>query len=204
MSIKAVVFDYGKVLSFSPEQETIGLLASIAGVEDALMEKIMYEERDIYDRGSISGLDYYKQGLSKHGVDIDEGSLAALVRSDLESWANLNPETVKLADSVKKAGLKLGILSNMPHEFLALCRKRFPLIAGADVGIYSCELGLNKPEKAIYEALLARLMLEPEEVAFFDDLEPNVRGARDLGIQAFLWKDADTARKNLLELGVQC
>jgi putative hydrolase of the HAD superfamily len=120
----------------------------------------------------------------------------------LESWANLNPETVKLAEDAKAAGLKIGILSNMPHDFLALARKRFPIVKNVDVGIFSCEVSINKPDAAIYEKLLSALGLGGTEVVFFDDIEVNVTAAKALGINAFIWKDAAKARADLSTLGV--
>jgi putative hydrolase of the HAD superfamily len=202
MGIKAVVFDFGNVLSMPQGLETMGLLASIAGVDEKTISEVVWKTRAEYDRGAVTGADYYKGALAAVGVNLDEGSLAALVRTGLESWANLNPETVKLAEDAKAAGFKIGILSNMPHDFLALARKRFPIVKAMDAGIFSCEVSVNKPEKAIYEALIAALGVKAEEIVFFDDIEANVAGAAAVGIAARLWKDAATARKDLAALGV--
>jgi putative hydrolase of the HAD superfamily len=202
MGIKAVVFDFGNVLSMPQGPETMGLLAAIAGVDEKTITDVVWKTRAEYDRGALTGADFYRGALAKVGVNLDEGSLAALVRADLESWANLNPETVKLADDAKAAGFKVGILSNMPLDFLALARKRFPIFKTVDAGIYSCELSVNKPEKAIYDALIAALGLSASEIVFFDDIEANVAGAKAVGINALLWKDAAQARKELSSLGV--
>jgi HAD superfamily hydrolase (TIGR01509 family) len=54
------------------------------------------------------------------------------------------------------------------------------------VGAYSShQLGCHKPEPAIYREALRRLGVRPEQVAFFDDFEPNVAGARAEGMTAF-------------------
>jgi putative hydrolase of the HAD superfamily len=202
MGIKAVVFDFGNVLSMPQGAETMGLLAAIAGVDEKKITDVVWKTRAEYDRGALTGADYYKGALATVGVSLDEGTLAALVRTDLESWANLNPETVKLAEEAKSAGLKIGILSNMPHDFLALARKRFPIFKTVDAGIYSCELSVNKPEKPIYEALITALGVSAAEIVFFDDIDANVAGAKAVGINALLWKDAAQARKELSALGV--
>ena len=54
-----------------------------------------------------------------------------------------------------------------------------------DAAYSSHQLGCHKPEPAIYRQALARLGVPAERVAFFDDLEPNVAGARAEGITAF-------------------
>ena len=49
---------------------------------------------------------------------------------------------------------------------------------------YSHEMGLAKPNAAIYQQLLQELDTQPSRVLFFDDLLANVQGAAALGIQA--------------------
>lgn len=48
----------------------------------------------------------------------------------------------------------------------------------------SHEMGLAKPDAAIYEKMLTDLRTAPERVVFFDDLKENVEGAAALGIEA--------------------
>ena len=202
MGIKAVAFDFGNVISLPQNTEDLRRLAEIVGVDKDTMNEIAMKDRADYDRGAISGTDYYARGLRKLGKVLDGEALAALVKADLESWAKVNPETEALMEEVKKSGKKVAILSNMPHEFLSMSRVRFPFFSRVDAGIYSCELGVNKPDRAIYEALLSALDSRAAEVVFFDDLEANVAGARALGIEAFVWKDAASARSRLVSLGV--
>ncbi len=51
---------------------------------------------------------------------------------------------------------------------------------------YSHLIRLRKPDREIYEYVLADAELEPRETVFFDDLEENVEAARALGIQGIL------------------
>jgi putative hydrolase of the HAD superfamily len=45
---------------------------------------------------------------------------------------------------------------------------------------------LRKPDRAIYEYVLADAELVPAETVFFDDVEANIESARAVGIEAFL------------------
>jgi putative hydrolase of the HAD superfamily len=202
MGIKAVAFDYGNVLSEPQEAGTVGRQAAIAGTTEQEMADLMWKLRAEWDRGTFSAADYYGKGLKRIGKNPDEGTVAAIVRSDLESWATLNAETVKLMEELKSNGIKIAILSNMPHEFLALARKRFPIFSQVDAGIYSCELKIIKPEKGIYDELIRKLGIAPAETVFFDDIEQNVSSGAAAGLEAFLWKGAADARAKLAELGV--
>jgi epoxide hydrolase-like predicted phosphatase len=55
-----------------------------------------------------------------------------------------------------------------------------------DVIIYSCEVGLAKPDPRIYRLLCDRLAVSPGEVVFLDDRPENVKGACEVGIHALL------------------
>jgi putative hydrolase of the HAD superfamily len=88
----------------------------------------------------------------------------------------------------------------MPHDFLERYRDDIPLFVEADVAVFSCECGLIKPDRAIYLELIRRLGRKPEEIVFFDDLEPNVDAARAVGINAFLWTGLERAKADLATL----
>jgi putative hydrolase of the HAD superfamily len=202
VSIKAVVFDFGNVISHQQDPEAMGLLAAMADVTEDQARDIAFTGRGEWDAGRVEGLAHYRTGFARHGVAADEGLLHAFMRADLESWANVNEETVKLIGDIKAAGYRTGILSNMPHEFLATARKRWPVITGVDVGVYSCEHLLAKPERAIYDLLVSKLSLPADEIVFFDDVQANVDAAAAVGIKALLWTGVDAARAKLGELGI--
>ncbi|MBQ1303981.1 MAG: HAD-IA family hydrolase, partial [Erysipelotrichaceae bacterium] len=50
--------------------------------------------------------------------------------------------------------------------------------------VFSCDAGLLKPDPAIYQLLMDKYGLKPEETVFFDDSARNVEAARSLGIHA--------------------
>ncbi|MHB9293373.1 putative hydrolase of the HAD superfamily [Hollandina sp. SP2] len=194
---KAVVFDFGKVISFPPESQVMGALAAIAELDVKTMDTLVWAYRQGYDRGALSGKDYYRTIL---GPELDDAKAEALVRIDLDSWKRINPDTVTLMEDVKAAGYLLGILSNMPHDFLAWARESLPIFRLPHVGIFSCETGSIKPETPIYEALLQGLSCRPEEVVFFDDTPINVEKACSLGIHGLVWQDPETARLALQKM----
>ncbi|GGI06328.1 HAD-IA family hydrolase [Egicoccus halophilus] len=67
----------------------------------------------------------------------------------------------------------------------------------------SCHLGVRKPAAGFYTALLGALDVGADEVLFVDDREENVTGARELGIAAHRYRDADGVRAFLAEHGVR-
>ena len=206
MNIKAVVFDYGQVISLPQDPTAIDRMAGMAGVERGKFVSALMPLRNEYDRGTVSPREYYRKVLAKLSVDIDMNVIDKMIETDSDSWKNINNETVALMEEVKKAGYILGILSNMPHDFLVWARNTLPVFSLPQVGLFSCEVNLVKPEEAIYKKLLSMLYAEGiasgSEVVFFDDVAENIKAAESLGINAFLWKDAESARRELLTLGV--
>jgi putative hydrolase of the HAD superfamily len=137
------------------------------------------------------------------GVFLDDEKIDEIEEIDSASWKNINAETVSLMEEIKKAGYLLGILSNMPFNFLAWARENLPVFSLPHAGIYSCEENLIKPEEGIYRKLLSALGVEAGELVFFDDKIENIKGAAALGIKAVLWEGPESARQKLLSLGIR-
>ena len=203
MKIKAVVFDFGQVISMPQDPKALDELSKRAGVEREKFESLYWSLRGEFDRGTVSPRAYYKNILSSLKVNLNDEEIDEMIEIDFNSWKNINPETVTLMEDVKKAGLLLGILSNLPPSFLAWARENIPVFSLPHVGVFSCEVNSIKPEKAIYQKLLSLLGVKAGEIVFFDDVPVNVKGARDLGIETFLWKDPENARLELSALGLE-
>ena len=68
---------------------------------------------------------------------------------------------------------------------------------------YSCRLGMRKPDKEIFEFVLDKNNLKPEETVFIDDSIQHVKGAGECGISAFLLPQNAEIGDFLNELGLQ-
>ena len=203
LSIKAIVFDYGQVISLPQDPKAIDALAQKAGVERGKFEPVFLHLRKDYDRGTVSAREYIGNVLSHFDIKMDEKGIDEMIAMDLDSWKQINPETVALMEELKERGYTLGILSNMPNEFLCWARSNAYVFSLPQKSLFSCEVNLLKPGEAIYRRLLSLFELEGEEIVFFDDSEENAEGARKLGIKAFLWTGAEKARSDLLSVGVR-
>jgi putative hydrolase of the HAD superfamily len=138
--------------------------------------------------------------LSAKGVFPDDKTLLRIAETDMDGWKRINEETVRLMRDIKASGCRLGILSNMPFDFLVWARKNIAIFSETDVAVFSCEHKLIKPDKAIYEALRGKLGCAYQEIVFFDDLSDNVAKAQELGISGILWDGPEEARKILKNL----
>ena len=202
--IKALALDYGNVISEPQDSRCYARMAAISGMTEDFFREAFWRHRPDYDRGSIRGLEMYRRILESGGLALERGwdrsevdRLASLLLDeDLRSWSRVSRAVTEWALSVRSTGVALGILSNMPFDFLERYGGSIELFAKADAVVFSCDVGMVKPEPAIYGELARRLSLDPGEIAFFDDLEANVESARAAGIRAFLWTGLDRARND--------
>jgi putative hydrolase of the HAD superfamily len=152
--IKAVVFDYGRVVSLDPAAGAQEEMARLAGVPAELFEKISIKHRDDFDRGVLRGRAYYQKVMREAGAPAAGGrdfdALAdRITRIDVDSWAKVNGGTEALMREIRGAGYKLGILSNMPHDFLEIEKDVFRIFDLCDPCVFSCRYNLIKPEREI-------------------------------------------------------
>jgi putative hydrolase of the HAD superfamily len=84
---------------------------------------------------------------------------------------------------------RLGILSNSADGARREEARRYGFPDVVDALVYSHEVGLAKPDPAVYELTCRRLGVSPPEVVLLDDVEVNVATARDLGWHAVLHVD---------------
>ena len=86
---------------------------------------------------------------------------------------------VKLLPELKKRGFMLYYLSNFPMDIFEEISTGYYFFKYFDGGLISAEAKFSKPESRFYEILLERYSLLPEECLFIDDIEINVKAARN-------------------------
>ena len=151
-----------------------------------------------YDRGTRSVDEVAEAVACYRNCSVEEAKanmlLAIEYQEEIEATARLIPE-------LKMAGYRVIVLSNMSKEYIDFLRKK-PVYSHFDEEIISCEVGLVKPEREIYELLLTRYGLRPDETIFIDDRQENVDAAAELGITPFLF-DRRNPEKSCEELKIK-
>ena len=112
----------------------------------------------------------------------DSEIVEELNRWDARLWTTENPAMLAWQLALKQRGLLTAILSNMGDNVLASVEREFAWIHRFDVLVWSFQLGIAKPDPAIYRHTLAELGVQPEETLFIDDKLPNIEAAQALGI----------------------
>lgn len=139
--------------------------------------------------------------LSARFPDMAE-HIAAYDRRWMEMVPDSIPGTPEILAELKARGVPLYAITNFSSEKLPLIRERFDFFGHFDGIVVSGELGIVKPDPAIYRALLDGFGLEAGDTVFIDDVQRNVDGARAAGMNAVLFQGAEHLRKDLTTLGL--
>lgn len=110
--------------------------------------------------------------------------------------------TVDVLAELRAAGLRLVALSNWSAELFPVARERFDFLTWFEGILISGEVGVNKPDRQIFEHLVERFGIEPATTLFIDDSSANVATAAALGFRAVQFTDAAALRLELVQLGL--
>jgi putative hydrolase of the HAD superfamily len=201
MDLQAVIFDYGEVLSGPPDPEAHRKLLAIAGVSEEPFEKAYWAHRLDYDADILNGQTYWQTVARDTGVDFTAQQIVQLLEVDARMWMNLNPAMLAWIPRIKDAGFRLGILSNMGDGVLEYLRPRFSWLGQFDQLTWSCELGVVKPDPAIYLHTIKKLNVKPEQALFIDNLQKNIVGAEEVGLNAALFENVEQLQSDLVRRG---
>lgn len=202
MKIKAIIFDYGQVLTFPQSESSINSMVKLLNTEKEHLIKNYYYHRDLYDSGKINGKEYWKLVLkSMNIINYNENILDELVNYDLESWFVQNSDMWNLALNLRN-NYKTALLSNNINELVIKMEKELDLNKYFDKIVFSNRLDFIKPDPRIYQYCLELLGIHPEESIFIDDKSVNVESANKLGINGFIFKNYQGLIEYLKELQV--
>ena len=197
MALRAVIFDYGKVLSALPDADSHSRLVAETGLDAAVFEDHYWAHRHAYDSGELNGVSYWKKIAEEAGFPLTEERLQSLLEHDGRMWGNLNQPMVDWAHKLIESGLRVGVLSNMGDATRDYLVRENAWLQKLHHLTWSYELRMAKPEPAIYTHTLEKLGVQPEEAIFIDDLPHNIAAAKALGMDGILFKDVRQLRKDL-------
>jgi putative hydrolase of the HAD superfamily len=199
--VRAVLLDYGEVLCFLPAPDAIARMARIFRIDPASFMPIYTQSRGPYDRGDLLPEDYWHAFASQAGVTLSRDEIEKLRHWDVEMWSRTNDPMIRWLESLRSAGVKTAILSNMPSDMVTHVRQHFPWLKHFDHQIFSADVRRIKPEPAIYEYSLKVLNVPASEILFVDDRDANLEQARSAGIRTIRFQSVNQLRDDLHTLG---
>jgi putative hydrolase of the HAD superfamily len=185
-AIRAVILDYGDVISQSPDPAAIAAMAAMFGLAEDRFRQLYGSLRHRYDRGDISAHQYWTEIARAAGAELSESQVEHLREIDLAMWSRLNLSVLRWASQLRSTGLKTAVLSNMHDDMVQKVRKDPMWAETFDCLTLSSAIHIAKPDAGIFRHCLECLKVAPGEALFVDDREPNVQAAQALGIRGIV------------------
>ena len=196
MSIKNIVFDLGRVLIKFEPKEYIEQNVPEEKREDFYNGIFGSAEWLMLDRGTLSYEDAKK--IFKERVPGADKQIDRLFDADLFEILQPIEENVKLLPELEKK-YNLYILSNFHQPAFEHIFKKFEFFRLFDGHTVSCYYYLLKPEKEIYDTLIDKFNLIPEETVFIDDSKVNIDACEKEGIRGIHLPDYTELKQKLEE-----
>lgn len=196
--MQAVIFDIGNVLlKFEPHTFLRYLFGDAAPLELYHTATFGAPEWLDLDRGSLTQEEASDRLKSRYP------NLRLQIDRVFDQWFTmLTPiqPSIDVLYNLHKSGYRVFALSNFHEAAFSYVEQRhawFGLFHGVTI---SSRVGANKPEPAIYDALLSDHNLDPASVVFLDDSLANVQGAQQLGIRSIHFTNPEADLAALVEL----
>jgi putative hydrolase of the HAD superfamily len=196
---RGLVLDFGGVLTTS-FADALRSFCMREGLDPDALHRVFSRDRGArgalvdLERGAIGQAEFTEQLAGTLRVE-PEGLLERMA-------ADLRPEQAVLSavDELRTRGVRVGVLSNSwgsrPFDPYASWR----LVERFDVVVISDQVGMRKPEPAIFRLILDRLALPGEQCVFVDDVASYLPAGRALGMATVHATDPDATVAELHRL----
>jgi putative hydrolase of the HAD superfamily len=193
--IKNIIFDLGNVLiSFRPS-EFFDSKDYPESIKSKILSDIFRSEEWLkLDNGDINTIEAIDAIAIKSSLKREEIAHIFNLRREIMFPLDQN---VRLLPELKKQGFKLYFLSNFPLDIFEEIKNGYYFFTYFDGGLISSEVKFSKPDRRIYELLLEKYLLAPEESLFIDDIEINVRAAEASGMNGLITYGSEDISKEL-------
>lgn len=200
MEIRAVLFDFGGVITTSPF-EAFARYERERGLPEGFLRRVNATDPDT---NAWAGLERGHLGIDEFGVafaaesaalghEVDGRDVLALLAGDVRP---------AMVEAVRRCTerLRTGLLTNNFVPADPQPGDAHPM-AGVlelfDVVVESSRVGVRKPDPDFYTLACEQLEIHPAEAVFLDDLGVNLKPARQLGMRTIKVSDADVALREL-------
>jgi len=190
--------EHGRCIRSTPENmrvlvlDAMGVIFKSAHIVADIIAPFIAAQGGLDDRRAIKSL-YLDASLGNISAD-DFWTMAGLSPSledaCLEGY-QLSPGAMELLVDARTRQIPVWLLSNDVARWSQKLRRNFNLESYLAGAVISSTLGLRKPQKQIFEYLLASCGCAPGEVLYVDDKLQNVSAARELGFNGLLFGPAN-------------
>lgn len=199
--IKAITFDLDGVYFPNGKPNFIKAICNLGVSEDEVKRVFLKspEMNDQYKVGKMTDEAFWAWANQEWKLDKTPQELMDL----LVAGYDVDENVAEIVRNVRKNDYKTLICSsNFPARINGL-QNKFGFLNDFDVAVLSYQVGENKPSLKLFEELINKAEVNPEEIVFADDYEPCITNAKSLGITALYYEGFDKFVEQLKNLGVK-
>ncbi len=197
--ITTIICDWGGVLTFGKYTQSI--LDVLSKEKPISIEKVYENFNDMMiqmNRGTLSSSDFVKKVDKKFHWGITEENMHDIFKRaiipnkkmiSLLKRLHSKYDLILLSDS---DDITVKNLETYHAPMLAIFREKY----------FSHEIKIAKPNKKIFEYVLADLGVAPSKCVFIDDKKENVDSAEKCGIKGILFSSVEQVEKEFTLLGI--
>ena len=204
--IKLIIFDLWQTLA----HRTIGYsttseMLKKTGAKIPKEKFVKIFEESIQTKKWSSKFEAYRNLCRNMGLETttDNVNLLMSIRDKAEAETQLYPHTIPMLKQLKEQGYKTGLISNSSAFAIEQIKKKTNLLEYIDYPLFSFEVGIIKPDLKFFEEMLKLSKCAPEETIMIGDkLNDDVLPPKKLGMNALLFKDYETLKKELSDFKI--
>ncbi len=185
---KAVIFDmYETLITLWYSEPYMGHeISEDAGIPESKFREIWDTTDDERARGILTYEEVIERILkvnNRYSEELYELLVRKRIESKEKSFDHINPDIIPMLKELKIRGMKLGLITNcFNEEKTAILKSK--LIDYFDVVCMSCELGIKKPDKRIFDLCIEKLGVKAEDCLYCGDGGSHeLEVARDMHMQ---------------------
>lgn len=196
--IKNIIFDLGAVMFNWNPQAIVESFTRDRDLQQRILDDFYFHQNWMdFDCGHITEAQAIQRAVDHLFISTEQATrLLEITKQSLV----LIPLTEKLLQDVKQSGLSAYCLSNISPELFEYLSNRNKLFKLFDGIVISGEENIAKPDPAIFEVLLNRFKLTPEECFFIDDSQANTESASKLGISSLTFRASSSCYQQVYKL----
>jgi putative hydrolase of the HAD superfamily len=184
--LQAVIFDLGRVLIDYNHAETIAAVAAISSVDRAQIRALYNEIASASGTGEIEAEELHQFFIDRAQVSADP---LLFQRAFCSSLARIEPALAYALELQQRPGVTVGVISNTNAAHVAWLDEHVPELDELDLVMMSNEIGMEKPDPAVFELALELLDVPAQQAFFVDDIAENVQTAQRLGMAGLVHTD---------------
>ncbi|MBB3443247.1 HAD family phosphatase [Sinorhizobium sp. B11] len=199
--IKHIVFDIGKVLIHYDPQIPFSRLIPDEAERTWFFANICTHDWNVEQDRGRTWADAEALLIKEHPTREEH------IRGFRKNWHEMIPhayeDSVAIMEGFINEGRDVTMLTNFASDTFREAQERFPFLKKPRGVTVSGDVGLIKPDIAIYETHAKSFDLDPAATIFIDDAPVNVEGAKAAGWNAVLFTGADKLRADLATYGLR-